>query len=57
MEISNYAAVRVSIGKPAGLKARHVRNRRSSAWSFLAALFVSTALFFASAVIDRGAGW
>ena len=48
MEISSYAAVRASIGQPADLEARHVRIRRSSAWSFLAALFVPTALFFAS---------
>ena len=48
MEISSYAAVRASIGQPAGLEARHVRIRRSSAWSFLAALFVPAALFFAS---------
>ena len=47
MEISNYTAVRAWISKQAGLEARYVRIKRS-VWSFLAALFVPTALFFAS---------
>jgi hypothetical protein len=51
MGISSYAAVRASIGQPAGLEARHVRVRRSSASFFLAALFFPIALFFASASV------
>src|SRR5947209_18120897 len=35
-------------GIPTGLEARRVRIRRSRAWSFLAALFVPTALLFLS---------
>ncbi len=48
MEIWSYAAVRTSIVQPACLDARHVRITRFSAWSFLAALFVPTALFLAA---------
>jgi hypothetical protein len=46
MEISNYTAVRAPIVQPAGLEARHGRISKSSAWFFLAALLVSTAMFF-----------
>ena len=56
MEIPNHAPVRVSIGTPAGLAAPHVRLGRSSASSFLAALIVPTALFFASASLAAHAG-
>ena len=48
MEISSYAVVRASMGQPADLETRHVRIRRSSACSFLAALFLPAALFFVS---------
>src|SRR5438034_4761950 len=47
IDMRSYTAVRPSIAKPAASDERRVRISRSSAWYILAALFGSTALFFA----------
>ena len=57
MEISSYAVVRASIGQPADLETRHVRIRRSSACSFLAALFLPDRPVFRKPLIAGGARW